>query len=226
LRTMDMAVLYDAEREKKPLLKKLYFTAIFLAAGMGSTIKAQETDVLKPYTSCHFSDGLQIVKIDPLAAGVTSRPVETADGVRHIDMIAGLRIMLAYPLSDFYANIKVESLPADHYAELKRWLIENYDYILSTSKDSRANTSLHSPVEGFDIRGNDRDKLAGGVLGLYLAFDDKAHVVTTMYLLNQEPYERKFQNIEEYGKLRDSFVPAYLACVRTNQQLQSWAEKK
>jgi hypothetical protein len=223
---MDMPVLYDAEREKKPLLKKLYFPTIFLAAGMGTTVFAQTTNVLKPYTSCHFSDGLQIVKIDPLADGVTSRPVETFDGVRHIEMTAGLRIMLGYPLSDFYANVKVESLPVDRYVELKGWLIDNYDYILRTSKDSKANISLHSPVDGFDIRGNDRDKLEGGVLGIYLAFDDKAHIVTTMYLLNQEPYERKFQNIEEYGKLRDSFVQTYLACVRTNQQLQSWAEKK
>jgi hypothetical protein len=222
---MDMALLYDAERKRKTLLKNLYFSVFFLAAGIGSTANAQNADVLKPYTSCHFSDGLQIVKIDPLATGVTSRPVETANGIRHVEMTAGLRIMFAYPLSDFYANVKVESLPADHYAELKHWLIENYDYILSTSKDSKANSSLHPPVEGFDIRGNDRDKLEGGVLGLYLAFDDKAHVVTTMYLLNQKPYERKFQNIEEYGKLRDGFVPTYLACVRANQQLQSWEKK-
>jgi hypothetical protein len=191
-----------------------------------SALFGQELKLLKPYTSCHFSDELQIVKIDPLAPGITERAVDTADGVRHIEMTAGLRIMFAYPTTDFYANIKVESLPENRYAELKKWLIANYDYILSGSKDDKANNSLQSPLDNFDIRGIDRSKLEGGVLGLYLAFDDQAHVATTIYLLNQEPYARKFQTVEQYQQLRDAFLKTYLACVRTNQQLQSLAEKK
>jgi hypothetical protein len=187
---------------------------------------AQEINVLKPYTSCHFTDGLQIVKIDPLAAGITERAVDTADGVRHITMSAGLRVMLAYPTSDFHANAKVESLPADRYPELKKWLVDNYNYLLSTGKDSKLNADLKSPMDGFDFRGYDRTKLEGGVLGLYLAFDDQTHVVTTMYLLNQEPYARSFQTIEQYQEMRDVFLKTYFSCVRLNQQLQAFAEKK
>ena len=186
----------------------------------------QETKELKPYTYCHFSDGLQVVKVDPLTAGITERAIETADGTRHIEMNAGLRIMFAYPTSDFYANVKVESLPPNHYDEEKKWLIDNYDYILQTSKDSKSNATLQSPMSGFDVRGNDRTKLEGGVLGLYLAFDDQARVVTTVYLLNQEPYERSFQTIEQYQAMRDVFLKHYFSCVRLNQKLLAQAEKK
>jgi hypothetical protein len=174
----------------------------------------------------HFSDDLQIVKVDPLASGITERTVETINGVRSIAMTAGLRVMFAYPDTDFYANVKVESLPENEYPELKNWLIENFDYILDGSKDTKRNTSIQSPLKNFDVRGLDRSKLEGGVLGIYLVFDDKAHVVTTIYLLNQEPDARKFQTIEQYQQMRDTFLKTYLSCVRLNQQLQAWAEKK
>lgn len=113
--------------------------------------------------------------------------------------------MFAYPATDFYANVKVESLPESRYAELKKWLIANYDYLLKSDNNVQANTTLQSPLDGFDIRGDDRIKLEGGVLGFYLAFDDPAHVVTTIYLLNQQPYDRKFQTMEQYQRCETHF---------------------
>ena len=74
-----------------------------------SALGAQSfSDKLAAYSTCSFSDGLQIVQIDPLAPGITSREVETDSGSRQIDMLAGTRIMFAYPNSDFYANVKAE----------------------------------------------------------------------------------------------------------------------
>jgi hypothetical protein len=52
---------------------------------------------------------------------------------------------------------------------------------------------------------------------MYVLFDDKAHVATTVYFLNQQAWERKFQTMGEYGRLRDSFLKAYTGCVRVNQ---------
>jgi hypothetical protein len=42
--------------------------------------------------------------------------------------------------------------------------------------------------------------------------------VTTIYLLNQEPEQRKFQTMEEYRSLRDKFLVSYASCIRKNQQ--------
>jgi hypothetical protein len=183
-----------------------------------SVLTAQSTpgnSALVPYTSCHFPDGLAIVQTDPLADGVTSREVDTDAGPRQIDMEAGVRVTFAYPDSDFYANVKVELLPTANYPQLKQYLLDNFMHI---AHGNTVNTALHSPMNGLEVHGLDRDKLEGGVLGIYLLFDDTKHVVTTTYLLNQEPQARKFQTMEEYGGLRDRFLGTYSGCIRNIQQ--------
>jgi hypothetical protein len=123
--------------------------------------------------------------------------------------------MFAYPNTDFYANVKAELLPEANYPQLKQFLLDNFLYL---SHGNIVNTTLHTPLNGFEIHGMDREKLEGGVLGIYLLFDEHAHVVTTIYLLNQEPQYRKFQNINEYHSLREQFLNSYTACIRNNQQ--------
>jgi hypothetical protein len=196
----------------------LGIAAPFFALSETSILAAQPMPgdtALTPYTSCQFSDGLQIVHIDPLAQGITTREVDTDSGPRQIDMQAGYRIMFAYPDTDFYANVKAELLPAANYSQLKQSLIDNFQYL---AHGNTLNTGLHSPLNGFEIHGLDREKLEGGVLGIYLLFDEQAHVVITIYLLNQEPQYRKFQSMEEYRKLRDQFLNTYTACIRNNRQ--------
>lgn len=198
-------------------------SGILLTAIYSVRLAAQDLNLPKPlaaYTSCHFADDLQIVQIDPLAQGVKARTVETAQGSRQIDMNAGIRIMFAYPFNGFYANVKVELLPTSEYPDLKKALDANFDYILAQSPGSSFNGSLPPSLHGFDVRGEDRAKLEGGVLGMYLLFDDKTDVVTTVYLLNQEPLQRKFQSIEEYKHLRDQFLQTYTGCIRENQALR------
>jgi hypothetical protein len=201
-----------------PIRFFLLFAAIFY--GPFCTAQQISSSVgggLEAYTSCNLPDGLSVVDVAPLAPGVTSRTVDTSQGPRQIDMLAGKRIMFAYPNTDFYANVKAEKLPANNYEKLKGFLIENFDYILATSKESSRNYSLKPTLNNFAISGLDQSALSGGVLGIYLLFDDNAHVVTTIYLLNQEPAARKFQTIEEYRKLRDQFLSGYTSCIRKNQ---------
>jgi len=128
-------------------------------------------------------------------------------------MEAGVRMMFAYPGTDFFANVKAESLPAANYSRLKGFLLENFQYY---THSNIVNTALQSPINGFEAHGLDRERLEGGVLGIYLLFDDHAHVVTTMYFLNQDPASRKFQTMQEYSTLRDRFLTSYTACVRSN----------
>jgi hypothetical protein len=191
--------------------------AIALIAACSPFLTAQgELDsALAPYTSCKFSDGLQVVETDPLPPGITSREVDTDSGPRKIDMEAGIRVMFAYPATDFYANAKAELLPATNYAQLKQFLLDNLQHL---AQGNIMNTSLASPLNGLEAHGLDREKLEGGTLGVYLLFDNSAHVVTTIYLLNQEPQSRKFQSFEEYRQLRDRFLVSYSACIQKNQQ--------
>ena len=194
-------------------MRRISFLAtctLVLAVTAGAAV-AQ--DRLQNYANCTFSDGLMVVNTDALPATITSRPVETDDGTRHIDLEAGLRIMFAYPLQDFYANVKAERLPAAKFASGKQDLLANFQHLAHTNT---INTSLSSPMNGFEIHGLDRDKLEGGVLGVYLLFHDTDATVTTIYFLNQQPLSRQFQTIEEYRTLRDRFLAAHTACIQTN----------
>lgn len=175
---------------------------------------------LKPYTSCGFPDMLEIVGVSPLAPGITARTVETAGGPQSVAMVAGERVMFAYLMTDYFANVKAELLPADEYPKLKKILIENLNYLDSQPNGPVKAEALPAGLHGFEVYGNDRTKLEGGVLGMYLLFDDPAHVATTIYFLNQHSWQRKFQTMDEYERLRDSFLRTYTGCVRQNQAIE------
>jgi hypothetical protein len=70
-------------------------------------------------------------------------------------MVAGRRVMFAYPDKDFYANVKVEILPALNYAETRQYLIDNFDHILA-SGDTERNYRLEPELNGLDVCGMDR----------------------------------------------------------------------
>ena len=120
--------------------------------------------------------------------------------------------MFAYPGEDFYANVKVEILPKEVYAESKVAYIDDFNYTL-TSGDNLRNYTLKPQLNGFQIQGLDRSKREGGVLGIYLMFGDPTHTMTTIYFLNQEPPKR-FKTMSEYAAIRDRFLNEYTSCIR------------
>ena len=176
-------------------------------------------DPLQAYTSCYFPDGLQILSVQPLAANVTSRTVDTANGSQKVDLLAGKQVLVAYPFTDFFANVRAEELPGDRYAAQKAALIANLAYMESQPGGPEAAQSLPGRLHGFDVYGNNRTKLEGSVLGMYVMFDDVEHVATTISFLNQASWHRKFQTMDEYARLRDRFLTTYTGCVRENQAI-------
>ena len=121
---------------------------------------------LKAYTACEFSDGLQVVRVDPLAPGIRSRMVATEEGPKQVAMLSGARIMFAYPTTDFYANVKAEKLPPADYPQLKLTLVESLDSLSASSPSIKRNITVARSLAGFDAHGIDRDRLEGGVIGL------------------------------------------------------------
>jgi hypothetical protein len=149
-----------------------------------------------------------------------ARPVRTANGIESIDLEAGEQVIFAYPLMGDFANAKVELLPAGRYTELKQTLIENLHFLESERGGPTPARALPVGLHGFEVHGNDRQKIEGNVLGMYVLFDDPAHVATTIYFLNPEMWARKFKTMDEYGRLRDNFLRMYTGCVRENQALE------
>lgn len=186
---------------------------LFVCVGTAQNIPHSDSSAFDRYTSCKFADGLTVVETSPLAPGIHERTVQTSKGPRQIPMVEGRRIMFAYPDRDFYANVKVEILPEKNYAETRQSLIDNFDYMLNSGDGNTRNYELKPMLNGLDVRGLDRDKLEGGVLGVYLLLDDSLRMITTIYFLNQEPKDRSFQTLEEYRQQRDRFLTIYTTCV-------------
>jgi hypothetical protein len=174
---------------------------------------------LKAYASCYFPDGLQITSVDALDAGDLSRFVDSTAGPEKIDSEAAERVMFAYPLTDFFANVRVEELPADRYENLKDELLANLTYLESQPGGPQDAQALPGALHGFEVHGNNRQQLEGDVLGMYVLFDDPAHVAATIHFLNQASWRRKFHTMDEYARLRDQFLTAYTGCVRENQTI-------
>jgi hypothetical protein len=177
---------------------------------------------LRNYESCNFDDGLQIVKIDSLPAGVQDRIVNTSHGPKTIHMLAGDRIMFAYGVGgDFFANVKPEVLPAATWDTEKQNLLDEIAALLATQPGTAPNSNLPPTMHGLEVHGIDRSELKGGTLGFYVLFDNARHIATSVYLLNQKPLTRRFQTIEQYRDLRTRFLAAYTGCIAQNQSLRT-----
>jgi hypothetical protein len=194
-----------------------FFTRALLLGTLVIPISAaaQVNLTLRSYTDCKFGDGLAITNKSPLPPGAQGRTVETIAGPRQVALLHGEDIMFSYPDSDFFAKVKVEQLPPDSFERGKKYLIANFDHVLAGGDDGARNMAyaLKPNLNGFEIYGLDRNKLEGNTLGIYLLIDNRTHIVTTAYFLNQEPSIRRFSTLAGYATLRDNFLDAYTSCV-------------
>ncbi len=201
------------------------FTALFLFVLVTASYALAQYRIapaIQPYTSCRFDDGLSIVQLDALPTTPMVRTIQTPSGEKQVTMVEGERIMFAYPSEDFYANVKAEQLDPKDYTREKADLVAELTSLASDGK-AHVEPSL-APIHRFEVHGLNRSKLEGGVLGTYVLFDDKQSVVTTIYLLNGEPEQRRFQTLPEYAEVRDHFLSQYTACVRVNEEANSRTE--
>jgi hypothetical protein len=171
-------------------------------------------DTLKPYTSCQFEDGLKVVQVDRLPKGVTFRTETTLSGEKKISLADGYRVMVAYPKTDFFANIKAEKSNPDDYAKDKETVIEGLKWAIAHGKEMESQEPIKVSYNGFEGYALNRQSLIGNTLGITVLFSDADHHIITIYFLNQNPKKRKFQTIEEWRTLRDSFLNRYTSCVK------------
>ena len=177
-----------------------------------STVVYAQDASLKPYTSCDLGPDFQIVQVDgpvtdfawksPTKSGEVSIPVET-----------GYRVLVTYRKDERFGNLKVERLPKEQYPDEKANLLSSLEYFASDSgMEPKVQTDTKN---GLSFYGVTRSRLEGGVLSIYNLFRDTDSIVVTMYLLNAEPAERKFNTLDQYKQVRDKFLDAYTKCVAT-----------
>jgi hypothetical protein len=193
----------------------LYFVAAPSAWGQLLTAAAPST--LVPYTLCTFSDRLAAVSVDRLNDTPMSRAVNTASGSKPVSVADGYRVMLAYPNTDYFVNLKVEQSVAGSFAEDKQHIVEQMQEIVAHSS-GRIMKLEQTTTKGIAVFGlNNREIDTGGVVSFYTLFDDAKGIVVTAYILNGDPQHRAFDSMAQYLKLRDKFVSDYVSCMAKNR---------
>jgi hypothetical protein len=168
---------------------------------------------LLPYTRCELSGGLAPTIVERAASLPMARPVETSRGQKRVSVADGYRMILAYPNTDPFVNLKIELSVDGQYAADKQTVLEQMQNMSATSRGVAVNLE-RSVAGGVDIAALNNPGLEGAALSFYTFFDDAKEVIVTAYVLNQLPARRAFQTVAEYQRLRDKFVSEFAACLR------------
>src|SRR5688572_23394191 len=134
-------------------------TAALLSLGLHqiapSVFAQARPDSLKPLTRCTFGDGLRVVSADRIPGEVRERTVMTLAGPRSVSLADGYRVMLAYPSTEFFANVKVELSQDSRYPADKRTVVESVRYLANQSaKEARTSVPIERPAyRGVDVYG-------------------------------------------------------------------------
>jgi hypothetical protein len=186
-------------------------------AGAAPSAAPKSFSELKPYESCDFPDGLQVSDTTPMPPDVHERPVQV-HGVAHtVPLLAGERVLFTYPgAPQPYANAKIELLPVANFPANRKLLLDDFDDIIASDKG--VSRSPRKPAfNGFYLVGLDRNELQTSTLGIYMLLDDHTRIAATVYFLNADPAKRKFKDIAEYARMRDTFLYNYTRCIRNHQ---------
>jgi hypothetical protein len=177
-------------------------------------------------TQCDFVDGLRVVAVDRLPGEIRSRPIPTAEGLKSVSLADGYRVMLAYPGTEYFANLKIEMSEQSRFGDDKSAVRHSMDYLArQTSKEARVQVPVeHSNYRTLELFGytfptvdfcipNNPPALGCGPISIYVIFKDSTRTIITAYLLNQRPNQRRFATFDEYVTLRDRFLDSYASCV-------------
>ena len=195
---------------------RFVFAAMVLCGAVAAAQARAEdaaADPLRPLTACSFGNGLQARSTDRWPAHMQARIVQTSGGPKQVSIADGYRMMLAFPDTAPFVNLKVErsqpgKLAADRTAILAQ--------MTSFAAPPGATVAPFKVIErhGVEIMAlNDPTLNGGGVISIYTLISEKNNVIATAYLLNQKPAERKFQTYEQYQAMRDDFIYALALCM-------------
>lgn len=193
-------------------LVRVIFGAMVLCAAGAVVARDAPADPLRTLTTCAFGNDLQARSVSRWNEPTPWRMVQTSGGPKQVSVADGYRMLLAFPGTAPFVNLKLERskpgrLAADRTAILAQM----------TSFAARPGVTV-APFRviernGVEIMALNNSSLDGGVVGVYTLISEKQNVIATAYLLNQKPSERKFKDFAQYQALRDEFIFALALCM-------------
>src|SRR5215470_2865086 len=201
---------------------RLAIFAIALLVSCVLIVRAQSTstDPLKPYTTCKVPGELKIREVTRRNNTDKYREVTADKGKQKVSVVDGYRVMFAYPdLPYYFANVKIEQSASDSYVADKEILVNQLKYYSSIKEAHPMLFEDKKMLNDFEHYGIDRDKIdVGGQVGVHILFYDPAHLVVTIYFLNQSKAaffnNRRYEDIKGYREVRDEFLTSYSECLK------------
>lgn len=193
------------------LVRVVFGAMVLCGAGV---VAAQDApaDPLRPLTACAFGNGLQARSVSRWNEPKPWRVVQTANGPKQVSVADGYRMLLAFPGTAPFVNLKLERskpgrLAADRTAILAQ--------MTSFAAKPGATVAPFRVIErnGVEIMALNNPALTGGVISVYTLISEKNNVIATAYLLNQNPAQRKFKDYQQYQALRDDFIYSLALCM-------------
>ncbi|MBO9685073.1 MAG: hypothetical protein J7598_00545 [Mitsuaria chitosanitabida] len=171
-------------------------------------------DPLAPIADCVGKGELKVLAHNRLPESVQSRTVATAQGEQRVSMADGYRVLLATPQGLPFVNFKVElSDPAS--AEADRAAILGQMQVIAQRSTAPGGNELQREHLGDAelLALHQKDLSRGGPLSFYSIFIPARHLVSTIYVLNQDPAKRAFATFDDYARQRDAAIAAALRCL-------------
>jgi hypothetical protein len=192
------------------------FLVRFLFAGMvlgGSSAALAQPDPLRQLTTCGFGNKLRVESVARWPADAPARMVQTSNGPMPVSVADGYRMMLAFPGTKPFVNLKLErSQPGKLAADRTAILAQMTSFAATPGAQvSPFKVVARTGVEVMALNSPSLD--GGGVISIYTLISEKSNVVATAYLLNQKPAERKFKDFHQYQQLRDDFIFSLAVCM-------------
>jgi hypothetical protein len=186
-----------------------------LAAGMAEAQfldSSQQPSELLPYTQCRLEGGLAPIAVERAPNLPMARPIDTSSGRKTVSVADGYRVMLAFPNTDPFVNLKIERSALGQYSSDKEGVLEQMQY-MSANAANGATEFKRSVKRGIDVAELNRPDFKGGVISFYTLFDDKKSIIATAYILNQEADRRAFKDMADFRSRRDKFIQNYVSCM-------------
>lgn len=195
-----------------PVAPAIWILAITL--GLSEEALCQRTaDPLAPLVACVNSVRFPVIETSRLPEAVRQRGVQLPEGMRHVSLMDGYRVLLGTEQGEPFVNLKLElSEPASAAAD--RAVILAQMRTFSELRPPAAKALTHVSTHGVETWALHQPTLErGGPISFYTFFVPARDLVATMYVLNQDPARRVFASYEQYEALRDEAVAVVQACL-------------
>lgn len=200
-------------------MKLLHVCLLPVAAALVLTMapaRAERSgDPLGPIADCVGKGELKLLERGRLPESVPTRSVSTASGTRQVSMADGYRVLLATPQGLPFVNFKVE-LSTPESAEADRGaILAQMQQLAERSAASKDDAVVKRERVGDAevLALHQKDLSRPGPLSFYSIFVPARHLVSTIYVLNQDPAKRAFSSFDDYVKQRDAAIAAALRCL-------------